>query len=239
MAGVNDLLRELHRLRRHIRDLETELTRTPKLLTAHQAKLAKQEDDYKAAVEGLKKLKVKTHEQETTLKSTIAQLRKFEAQLNDTQNKKEYDGKQSEINQAKDRIAQLENDILEALGTIDDRTAALPEHIKQLEAARAGFATTQKELAERVLRWQADKQTALSTVQTTEKLLSPTIKPHYDRIVNKYGPEGFALAEQMTCSFCHTSLTQQMMNEVRAGQFVCCQSCGRMLYVLPEPVVAN
>ena len=40
---IPTMFREIHRLRRHHRDLLTEIERLPRLLKAHQAKIAKQE----------------------------------------------------------------------------------------------------------------------------------------------------------------------------------------------------
>ena len=57
MAGIGDTFREIHRLRRHARDLQQELDRGPYRLKAHKAKAAKVEDQFREAQEALKKLK--------------------------------------------------------------------------------------------------------------------------------------------------------------------------------------
>src|SRR5690554_3749942 len=96
-TGVSAVLQELNRLRRHLRELRQEIERLPQLLKARQARLARQEQEARDAQEQLKRLKVRLHEQEVTLKSTHQMIAKWEKQLDTIANKKEYDALQAEI----------------------------------------------------------------------------------------------------------------------------------------------
>src|SRR5438132_12063699 len=97
MAGPATILRDIHRLRRHARDLRAEIERGPRLLKGQQTKVARQEDVVREAQERLKRLKVTCHDKEVQLKQTLQQISKHEKQLNEATSKKEYDALKSEI----------------------------------------------------------------------------------------------------------------------------------------------
>ena len=62
MAGPATILRDIHRLRRHARDLRAEIERGPRLLKGQQTKVARQEDVVREAQDRLKRLKVTCHD---------------------------------------------------------------------------------------------------------------------------------------------------------------------------------
>src|SRR5437879_2366805 len=97
MAGPATILREIHRLRRHAKDLHSEIDRGPRMLKGQQAKVAKQEEAVHEAHERLKRLKLASHEKEGQLKATLQQISKHEKQLNEAGSKKEYDALRTEI----------------------------------------------------------------------------------------------------------------------------------------------
>src|SRR3954469_3256970 len=97
MAGTASILKELHRLRRHIKDLEAKIEQAPKQLAIHKKKLANQEEIFKQAQDHIKSLVLQTREKEGAIKSVQAQINKYLKQLDGAANKKEYDTLQSEI----------------------------------------------------------------------------------------------------------------------------------------------
>ena len=88
MAGPAPILREVHRLRRHAKELQNEIQRGPRLLKAQQAKLTSQENLIKEGHEALKKLKVAAHDKETQLKGVQQVIAKHEKQKNEATSEK-------------------------------------------------------------------------------------------------------------------------------------------------------
>src|SRR5262249_15061669 len=142
-------LRELHRLRKLIRDLQTQIDEGPTLLKSQQQRLTRAETDLRDAQDALKHLKVSVHEKETTLKGTHQQIGKYEKQAETAASKKELDAFAHEIAHNRQKCAQLEDEILSGLAEIDERTAKLPEAEKDLARVRAESAGFQKEADER------------------------------------------------------------------------------------------
>ena len=141
MAGPAVLIRESHRLRRFIRELQEQIERAPRVLKPQQAKVAHQETLLREAQETLKKVKISIHEKEVTFKATHTQLNKHNQQLQTSSGKKEYDALQLELKHEREQIAALEEEILNAMGETEERTAQLPELEANVKKAKQDFAT--------------------------------------------------------------------------------------------------
>src|SRR5689334_15149533 len=127
MAGIGDTFREIHRLRKHARELQQEIDRGPIPLKARRGVAAKAADAGKAAHDDLKKLQVANREKEASLKSTHTQIAKYEKQQDEVTDKKQYDALKLEIASAKQKAQALEDEILEGMTEAEERAAKLPE----------------------------------------------------------------------------------------------------------------
>jgi predicted nucleic acid-binding Zn-ribbon protein len=226
------ILRELHRLRRHAKDLQNEMERLPRQLNAQKGKVVRQEEALKNAQEAIKKLKVSIHEKETTLKAKHQEIVKREKQRNENvANKKEYDALGHEIAAARQLCDQLEDQALAALTEVDEKTARLPELEKALKQAKdevANFDTTckkrQAELAEMIKGVQQN-------IQEMDATLPDDVRAQYQRLVGFKGEDAISEVQGRTCVACYTGITAQQQNELLQGQFVVCKNCGRILYL--------
>src|SRR5262249_49506834 len=127
MPGPATIIREAHRLRRHAKDLQTRIEQGPRMLKAYQANVVKQEEGLQQAHETIKRLKVSIHEKEVSLKATRQQAAKYEKQLNTAESKKEYDALKIEIANAQNQAQRLEDDTLNAMMDMEERSAQVPQ----------------------------------------------------------------------------------------------------------------
>lgn len=224
------LLREIHRLRRHLRDLQAELDRLPVALKARQTRLAKQEQALKDHLDGIKHLKVDTHEKEVRLKSAGQQLAKYERQLSDMTTPKEVEAKQTEIANTKTLVGQLEEQILEGMSDLDDRNAKTPEFEAQVKKAKDDLAAFQNEMGERTERLMREKKLAEEELKSNQAQLPNEVRDKFDRLVKAYGADALAEVADRVCGQCRSTITAQNVNELSAGHFLCCNNCGRALY---------
>jgi predicted nucleic acid-binding Zn-ribbon protein len=231
MPSSVEILRELHRLHKLIRNLEEQIAEGPSVLAAEQARLTKAETDLRDAQDGLKHLKVSVHEKETSLKAAHQQIAKYEKQRDTAGSKKELDAFAHEIAHNRQKVDQLENEIFAGLTEIDERTAKLPEIEKDLVRTRVESANFQKEADERHQRLSRELDRAKTELLETEKGLPEDYRAHYHRMILGHGPEALAAVQDKTCTFCNGSLTMQHMRELEAGRFTMCKGCGRILYV--------
>jgi predicted nucleic acid-binding Zn-ribbon protein len=234
MAGAIGILRELHRLRRHIAGLQEEINRVPLKIRAQQAKLARQEEELKAARDALQHTKVTIHQNEVSLKQTHQQIARFEGQLREITSKKEYDALQHEIASERTKCGGVEDAILEGMTVAEEQTTRLPELEKALKAGKdelARFETTSKE---RVATMTEELRRTQGQLKEVEGTLPDGIRKDYERLVAAKGEDALSLAKNNTCSACYTALTEQQRNDLSAGRLVLCKSCGRIVYLADE-----
>jgi uncharacterized protein len=231
MPGPAVTLKELHRLRRHIKDLEAKIEQAPKQLGIQQKKLATQEEAFKQAQDHVKNLTLQMREKEVSIKATQTQVQKYEKQLDGAANKKEYDTLKVEIASEKSHIAKLEDEILAALAESEAKTARLPEAEKTVKKARADFAQWETDQQERLKRFGDDKAKSQEALKATEATLPEDIRSLYDRHIAAKGLDTLAGVNGRVCSACYTEITSQMLSELKREMFMLCKNCGRMLYL--------
>lgn len=232
-TDLNSILREVHRLRKHLRDLKNEIDNLPRLKKAHQARVAKQEQALKDAQESVKQVKAANHDREVSLKATHQQLVKYERQLNDMKTPKEVEAMQTEITNAKTHIGELEELILLGLNEIDERVAKLPVVEEQFKKAKNDFAGFDAEMKERAERLQGEYKLAADELKKIEPQVPSTVRPLFDRLVKAHDADALAQVKERDrmCGQCQMAVTAQYINEMIKGQFVCCNNCGRALYL--------
>lgn len=229
---LNPLLREIHRLRRHIRDAQAEIDRAPKVHKAHQAKLAAHEKAVADAKEDLKKRKAGILTGEAQIKSLNQTLARHEKQLNDLTSPRDVEAKQHDIANTRDLIAKQEDEVLAAMGDVDDRTAKVPELEAVLVKAKADFAAFEADAAERVARLKAEVTSATAALAAEEAKIPPGIRGLYDRLVKAHGADALAPVENKSCSHCRVGITAQGYADLQTGsEFMICRNCGRGLYL--------
>ena len=231
---VTIVLREIHRRRRHLRDLQEEINLGPRVMKIQEAQLEEQRKTHKQAYDIIKKLKIQQNDAEVTLQQTEMRLAKLNAELNTATSKKEFAGKQTEIDHANNKKEGLEDLILGTLTDIEERTADLPNVEERWANAQAEFEQFKVDAHDRLNRMQNDKQQTETEVAEWEAKIPDLNRPSYDRLIRNYGPDGLAAVKGKSCQHCRSSLTEQQRLEVGAGRFVICSNCARALYMAEE-----
>jgi len=227
---VADTLRECHRLRKHIKNLEEEITRGPRVLKSIDAELEEQRTEHKTHHDTITKLKLKQREDEGTLKQTETRLAKLESQLLGISVPKEYEAKKSEIRQANDKKAELEEAILTSMGELEERTNAVPAVEKKWAEAQAEQKQAVVDANARIISLKADLEQSRADLLKAEIGVPDKARSQYDHLVKARGPDAIAGVKDKVCQGCRTGLSQQRLMEVQAGHYILCQSCGRLLY---------
>ena len=237
MAGPASVFREIHRLRRFLRDAQEQIDRIPRQRKAYQTKLSKVEQTLSEEKEAIKKLKVLGADREKTLNSTEEQIKRYQTQLESAANKKITDALTLEIAAARQRCSKLEDEILGAITEGEDRQAKVPEMESAATTVRADLARYEADVAPRKAMLDANVQQVQGQLAVQEKSIPEDLLAQYRRTVASQGADGFALAENGTCTGCHTEIVRQVQMDLSRDLFVMCNSCGRILY--PPVTVAK
>ena len=234
MPGPMPVFREIHNLRTFIHGLQEQLDRIPRTRKAHQARLAKQEQALRDTQDAIRKLKVTASDTEKSMKARHGQIERYEQQINQVGSKKEYDALQLEIAHAKDVCAQLEDQALQALTEVDEKTALLPGLEQAVAQVKDEVAKFEAEIAPRQADLTAQQERAKKQLQEAEAKIPADLRPQYNRTISSLQHEGLAAVRDRTCTACYTEIIFQDHSALQREQFIVCKSCGRILYLPPS-----
>lgn len=231
MAGPALIFKELHRLRRHAKELQAEIERGPRMLKAQQTKLAHRQETIKQAQDHIKHLKVMALEKEGEFKAKLQQVAKYEKQINTVATKKEMDALQAEIATARTAHRRLEDEIFAAMTATEEKSAELPALEKGVQQAKQELAQFERDFQSRQTSLNEQLCQAQQSITEVETTLGADVKTHYDRQIASRGEDALSSVTGRTCTACYTEITQQSHHELVIQQMVVCKSCGRMLYL--------
>ena len=231
---VADTLRECHRLRKHIKALQEEIDRGPRVVKAIQDRLDREQLEHKDHYDSITKLKLKQRDDEGTLKQTDTRLKKLEEQLTGISVAKEFEAKRSEIRQASEKKAQIEDAILTTMTELEEKNNAIPAVEKKWADAQAEFAQAGVDARERTGVLKADLEGSKVALVKIEVEIPAKNRAQYDHLVKARGPDALAAVKNKVCQGCNTGVSQQRLLEVQSGLYILCQSCGRILFPVTE-----
>jgi predicted nucleic acid-binding Zn-ribbon protein len=232
MPGPAAILREIHRLRRHAKELQDKIAQLPRLLKAQQNKATREEEALRQAQEHLKHLKVTTHDKEVTLKTARQQIQKYEKQLEEAGSKKEYDSLKAEINSGREKAGRVEDGILETMLETEEQAAKIPALEKAVALAKEEVGRFEADLQARQQRLEEELRLALAGIAQVEATLpAGKVREEYDRLMKVRGDDALAMVENRTCAACYTEITPQQQHDLSQEHMILCKNCGRFLYL--------
>ena len=227
---------ELQRLDTTIAELESEIESLPQKIAQVESQLA----EHMQAVEASKKRLADNQRSRRKRENEIAALRDkvshYKDQSFEVKTNEQYRALLHEIEYHEAEIRKLEDEMLVEM--IDSE--ALEKQLREAERSLAEERSrTEQEIAAARQRQQQDEgelNTARVRRAEIQGRLAPDVYETYERVARFR--KGLAVAEVRngTCGACHVHLRPQAYAEARTNsQIVVCESCGRILYSVPEP----
>jgi uncharacterized protein len=140
-----------------------------------------------------------------------------------------------EVSFAEGEIDRLENEELASLERTDTQEAALASVRNQVEELAAALEKTRERVAQRQQEIGGEQARLLAEREALRQQIPPELLTRFDRIAASRGT-GLARAESQQCTGCRMGVRPQTWNQLREGELLNCDSCGRLLYW--DPVIA-
>lgn len=167
----------------------------------------------------------------TNIKDAEALITKYEKQLDDVKNNREYDALQKEIELQKLEI-QLSNKRIKELGSKTELKKGTFEEAKEKLKVKDKELETKKVELEKILE-KTNKQEAKLVKESTKakKKIEERLLKAYDKVRTAYR-NGLAVVtvERNSCGGCYNKIPPQLQLEIsQRKKIIACEHCGRIL----------
>ncbi len=197
-----------------------------------ESEVAQEDDQYNKEQERLKDLQKEHRNRERSLQELEEQKRKIEERLLSIKTNKEYQASLQEIENIKSMISKKEDDVIEAMDTIESAMTDLKKIEEHLNTIKLRYAEKKQQIEHELKDYLDDIEKQKEKRKIIVAEINPDVFADYKKIQGIRKGKAVALAENEQCLGCNMKIPPQVYNEaVYAEKLVMCPNCHRILFV--------
>lgn len=176
-------------------------------------------------------LESRQKEQETSLVEAREKEAKYEKDLHDVTNNKEYHAALKEIDMAKKLVNSLQDDISSRNKELEEINANIEENSTLESESKKAFKTAMSNHSDSLEEYKTERDEKMKIRDNLAGKVPERLMRQFERIASRRSGVGLADCIGAICRACNVRVRQNIVDELRKYQrIITCESCKRILY---------
>ena len=219
-------------------DVLVRIDELDRLLSFVPPEIEELEKEWKSIHERIKELSVKKQEQEEKIKEQELLLteaggrsQKFEKDLHEVTNTKEYHAVLKEIDTVKKQVHALSEDIAQRKADLNEIERNMEECIGLEKESKAKYEKEKSEYDDKQVVNKTERDKKLKQKKTFANKVPPKLMKQFERIAARRNGVGLALCISAVCQACNVRVRPSVVDQLRRHErLITCDSCKRLLF---------
>jgi predicted nucleic acid-binding Zn-ribbon protein len=224
------LLETLQQLDDRIRALVSEQNALPQQLQPYEASCAAAQEALAASQTAIEHIERQRRDFERELESDQTQLGRTQSRLREVKTNKEYSAVLVEIETRKQKIAVLEDQVLELMEAAEQRRQFLQEYEQRVQDAAQELEKQEDKMVQMSRTLEQQRATSDTERRQVVAQLDAELYTAYENLRMQRGDLVVVHLRDGTCGGCYLTVRPQLVSEIRRQEtLVTCPHCRRIL----------